>query len=229
MRRAESRRRTPTGARVRTLAALVLVGLVLATTASRALGQTATVSGSTLYTFGSTVSEDESNYTLHYSMPQVIQAGVKTNMTFYVYLTLLSGWKIQSQTQILQIIINTATKQVATQHAQNNVTLYQGGRWGPFNMTLDINDSQAGLSPGQVTNATVFANLVVYEASDNPASPFVQDSGMTLKLNTLQIAATPGGSGPSEDRLLASLSVGAAVIAVLAGVGVATTRKKSGI
>ena len=96
---------------------------------------------------------------------------------------------------------------------------------GPFNMTLDLNDSQAGLSPGQVTNATVFANLVVYEASDDPAAPFVQDSGTTLKLNTLQIAATPEGPGPL-DRLLASLSVGAAVIAVLAGVGVATIERK---
>ena len=86
------------------------------------MGQTGTVSGSTLYTFGSTVSENESNYTLYYSMPQVIHAGVKTNMTFYIYVTLLSGWKIQSQTQILQIIINTPTKQVTTQQAQNNVT-----------------------------------------------------------------------------------------------------------
>jgi hypothetical protein len=93
-------------------------------------------------------------------------------------------------------------------------------------MTLDLNDSQAGLSSGQVTNATVFANLVVYEASDNPAAPFVQDSGMTLKLNTLQIAATPGGSGPSDYRLFASLAVGTTVIAVLAGVVVATKRKE---
>jgi len=226
MRRAESRKRTLTDARVRALAGLVLVGLVLAATASRALGQTGTSSGSTLYTFGSTVSQNESNYTLHYSMPQIIHAGVKTNMTFYIYLTLLSGWKLQSQTQVLQIIINTASRQVTTQQAQNSVTLYQGGRWGPFNMTMELNDSQTGLSPGQVTNATVFANLVVYEASDDPAAPFVQDSGMTLKLNTVQIAATPDSSGPSDGRVLASLAVGAAVIAALAGVGVATRKKR---
>jgi len=227
MRRAESRKRSSTEVQTRALVGIVLVGLVLAATASRALGQTGTVSGSTLYTFGSAVSENESNYTLYYSMPQVIHAGVKTNMTFYIYVTLLSGWKIQSQTQILQIIVNTDTKQVTTQQAQNNVTLYQGGRWGPFNMTLDLNDSQAGLSAGQVTNATVFANLVVYEAYDDPNAPFVHDSGMTLKLNAVQIAATPEGSGSSTGRLFASLAVGAAVIAVLAGVGVATRRKTS--
>ncbi|MGH9920196.1 MAG: hypothetical protein ACRD6W_15185 [Nitrososphaerales archaeon] len=212
----------------RALAGLILAGLVLSATASRVMGQTGTVSGSTLYTFGSIVSDDESNYTIYYSMPQVIHAGVETNMTFYVYLTLLSGWKIQSQTQILQVIINTPSRQVITQQTQNNVTLYQGGRWGPFNMTLDFNDSQAGLSPGHVTNATVFANLVVYEAYDDPDAPFVQDSGATLKLAAVQIAATPGTSEASAGRLFASLAVGAAVIAVLAGVGVATRKKQVG-
>jgi len=228
MRRAESGKRAATDAQARALVALVLAGLVLAATASRALGQTGTVSGSTLYTFGSRVSENESNYTLYYSMPQVIHAGVETNMTYYIYVTLLSGWKIQSQTQILQIIINTPSKQVTTQEAQNNVTLYQGGRWGPFNMTLDINDSQAGLSAGQVTNATVFANLVVYEAYDDPNAPFVHDAGMTSKLTAVQIAAAPDSSGQSNGRLFTSLAVGAAVIAVLAGVGVATRRKTNG-
>jgi hypothetical protein len=214
--------------RLRALVGLVLAGLVVSTTASRVMGQTGTVSGSTLYSFGSNVSEDESNYTLYYSMPQVIHAGVKTNMTFYIYLTLLSGWKIQSQTQILQIIINTPGKQVITQQTQNNVTLYQGGRWGPFNMTLDLNDSQAGLSAGQVTNATVFANLVVYEALDDPDAPFVHDSGATLPLASVQIAATPGSSAASAGRLFASLAVGAAVVAVLAAVGVATRKRPGG-
>lgn len=215
-------------ARGRALVGLVLAALVLAATASRALGETARVSGTAVYAFGSTLSDNESNYTLYYSMPQVIHAGVKTNMTFYLYVTVLSGWKIQSQTQILQIIVNTQSKQVATQKAQNNVTLYQGGRWGPFNMTLDINDSQAGLSAGQVANATVFANLVVYEAYDDPNSPFVQDAGTTLKLAAVQVVATPGSAGSSSGRLFTSLAVGAAVIAVLAGVSVATRGKTGG-
>jgi hypothetical protein len=228
MRRAPSSAWTPTSARVRALACLLVVGLLLAATASRAVGQTGTSSGSALYTFGSTVSQNESNYTLYYSVPQLIHTGVKTNMTFYVYVTLLSGWKIQSQTQILQIIINTPNKQVITQQAQNNVTLYQGGRWGPFNMTLDVNGSQAGLSAGQVTNATVYANLVVYEAYDDPVSPLVHDAGATLELTTIQIAVGADGSGASNGRLLASLAVGAAVIAVLVGASAATRRKKGG-
>jgi len=225
MRRAASGRSTSSNARARALSGLVLVGLMLAAIASRAVAQSGNTSGTTLYTFGSTVSQDESSYTLTYSIPSAIHTGVKTNMTFYVYVTLLSGWKIQSQTQILQIIINTPNKQVITQKAQNNVTLYQGGRWGPFNMTLDVNDSQAGLPAGSVTNATVFANLVVYEAYDNPVSPFVHDDGMTLELTTLQIAASNDGNAASEGRLLASLAIGAAVIAVLAGAGVSIRKR----
>jgi hypothetical protein len=229
MRRTKGEERSPTRAFARALAGMVLAGLMLAATAPRAMGQTVTSSGSTLYTFGSTISDDESNYTVYYTIPQVVHAGVETNMTFFVYVTLLSGWKIQSQTQILQIIINTPSKQVMTEKAQNNVTLYQGGRWGPFNMTLDVNDSQAGLSAGQAINATVFANLIVYEAYDNPISPFVHDDGMTLQLTTVQIVANPDGSPASEGRLFASLAVGAAVIAVLAGVSAVVRRGKGGL
>jgi hypothetical protein len=199
----------------------ILMGLIIFGSAPRAVGD----SGSVVYTFGSTLSENQSNYTLYYSVPPVIQAGVKTNMTFFVYLTELSGWKIQSQRQVLQVIINTASKSVTTQQAQNSVTLYQGARWGPFNVTLDLNDSQAGLSPGQVTSATVFANLVVYEQYDNPLYPFVEDDGATLKLTDVQIAATPGGSGLSGDRLFLSLAVAAAVIVALSGVALVTRKR----
>ncbi len=196
--------------------------------ATRAQGQTGTTSGVTLYTFGSTLSSNESDYRLYYSLPQIIHTGVKTNMTFYVYLTLLSGWKIMSQSQILRVIVNTSDRQVIAQQAQNNVTLYQGGRWGPFNITLDLSESDAGLSPGEIVNATVFADLVVYEAYDNPLAPFVQDDGMTSKLTTVQIASAPGNPGPPVGRLLSSLAVGVVVVAVLTWVSVGTRGNKRG-
>ncbi|MDG6979166.1 MAG: hypothetical protein JRN58_08815 [Nitrososphaerota archaeon] len=208
------------------LAAVVLFGLVVASPPPGASAQGATLSGSRVYSFGSTVASDLSNYTVYYTMPQVIQAGVETNMSFFVYVTVLSGWKIQSQTQILTIIINTPTTQVVTEKAQNNVTLYQGGRWGPFNMAFDINASQAGLAPGQATNATVFGNLVVYEALDDPVSPFVHDSGATFKLADVQIAAG-GRTAPSANRLLTSVFLGGAVVTALTGFTLAT-RKKHG-
>jgi hypothetical protein len=205
----------------------VLAALFVLGTTPRAFGEVTVSSGNVVYVFGSNVSENQSNYTLYYTTPTVIQAGVSTNMTFFVYVTELSGWKIQSQTQILEITINTPTTQVITEKAQNAVTLYQGGRWGPFNMTFDLNDSQIGIRPGQSANATIYADLVVYEAYDNPASPFVSDSGNTLKLTDVQIYSTPPSQGLTSDRLLASLGVGVAVVAALAGVAV-VTRKKEG-
>ena len=151
----------------------ILVGLIVFGSAPRAVGE----SGTVFYIFGSNLSQNQSNYTLYYSVPSVIQAGVKTNMTFFVYLTELSGWKIQSQRQILQVIINTANKSVTSQQAQNSLILYQGARWGPFNVTFDLTDSQAGLFPGQATKATVFAKSLVYKQYDKPNYPLLANDG----------------------------------------------------
>src|ERR1700733_6268320 len=153
------------------LVALVVFG----TAAPRAFALT----GSVLYTFGSATSENESQYTLYYTIPPVIQAGVATNVTFFVYITTLSGWKVQSQDQILQLTINTATESVRIPQTKNSLTLYQGAGWGPFNVTLDLNDSELGLTPGQVIKASVFGDLVAYEQYDDPAYPFLVDSGAT--------------------------------------------------
>ena len=202
--------------------AVALIGvLVLSATPPRAFAD----SGSVAYTFGSALSQNQSNYTLFYSIPPVIHVGEKTNMTFYVYLTELSGWKVQSQRQVLRVIVNTASQSVVAQEAQNNLILYQGGRWGPFNVTLDLTESELGLSPGQLTNATVFANLVVYEQYDNPAAPFLLDDGATIKLMGVEVAAPTGNSGPVSDRSIISIGVGTAVVLALAGFAVVLGRR----
>jgi hypothetical protein len=218
--RAIDRLRTSTKVQLKVFVC-ILVGMMVLGSTPRAVG----ASGSVDYTFGSNLSQNQSNYTLYYSIPSVIQAGVKTNMTFFVYLTELSGWKIQSQRQILQVIINTPSKQVTTLEVQNDAVLYQGARWGPFNVTLDLNDSQAGLSPGQATNATVFANLVTYEQYDNPVYPFLVDDASTLPLTSVQIAAMNSSSGTSGDRLFTSLAIGAAVVVILTGIALATGKR----
>lgn len=206
---------------MKVLACVLAAAMVLGST-PRAFGST----GSVVYTFGAASSLNQSNYTLYYTVPPVIQVGAKANLTFFLYVTALTGWKIQSQRQILQVIINTPTKQVTTQKFENDVILYQGSRWGPFNVTLDLNASQTGLSPGQVVDATVFANLVVYEQYDNPVYPFLVDDGATLQVTSVQIAAPSGGSAVSGDRLFTSVAVGAGVVVVLAGVAIATRKKE---
>jgi hypothetical protein len=211
--------------------ACLLVALVIFGTAPRAFALT----GSVLYTFGSPTSQNESQYTLYYTIPPMIHAGVATNVTFFVYVTTLSGWKVQSQDQILQLTINTATESVTIPETKNGVTLYQGARWGPFNVTLDLNDSELGLTPGQVIKASVFGDLVAYEQYDNPAYPFLVDSGATMLLTNVTLAATPAtttttsstsgspASPPSSgQRVVASVGVGALVVVALTGVVLVT-------
>jgi hypothetical protein len=92
-------------------------------------------------------------------------------------------------------------------------------------MTLDLTNSQTGLGSGQGTNATIYADLVVYEQYDNPLYPFVEDAGSTLQLTNVTLAATPGSSNPSGEHLFMSFAVGAVVVIALAGI-VLVTRKK---
>jgi hypothetical protein len=200
----------------------ILIGLIVFGIAPRAVGD----SGSVAYTFGSPLFSNESKYVLYYSIPPVIQTGFKTNFTFFIYLTELSGWKYDSERQYLTITINTQSATVGTQKVNNTVFLYQGGRWGPFNLTFDLSVSQVGLSPGGVTNATAYANLVVYEHYDDPKFPFLVDDGATLKLTDFKISSPPSSSGLAADRLLVSFAVGATVVAALGGVTL-VSRKRS--
>lgn len=199
----------------------MLLGLLGLGLVPKALGDSG---GVVIYTFGSPLSTNESKYSLYYTIPPVIQTGVKTNFTFYIYLTELSGWKINSQKQYLTITINTPTATVATEKVNNSVFLYQGGRWGPLNVTFDLTDSQVGLSPGKSTNATAYANLVVYEQYDDPRFPFLVDDGATLKLTDFKISSTQASSGVASNRLLVSFAVGTAVVVVLAGVVLVSRR-----
>jgi hypothetical protein len=187
--------------------------------------------GPIVYIFGDHIDNNESMYSLYYTAPAVIQTGVKTNLTFYIYITELSGWKIENQRQILTININTPSATVFTQKMNRTGFAYEGSRWGPFNMTVDITASQSGLSPGQTTNATLYANLIVNEQYNDPKFPALVPDGKTLQVtNQLQIAAPAGGSALSSitgNHLLTSIAVGAAVVIALAGITV-VTRKRNG-
>ena len=200
----------------------ILMGLIIFGSAPKAIGD---AGGPVIFTFGDHLDNNESMYSLYYTVPSVIQTGVKENFTFYIYLTELSGWKIVSERQILTMSINTPTATVATQKINSSQFFYQGARWGPFNMTVDLSTSQVGLSPGGVTNATIYANLVVYERYNDPRFPVLAPDGKTLQVTSVQIAAPGGSSGLSGNRLLMSISVGAAVTVVLAGVALLTRKR----
>jgi hypothetical protein len=200
----------------------ILVGLIIFGSAPKAIGDSG---GPIVFTFGDHLDNNESMYSLFYTVPPVIQTGVKENFTFYFYLTELSGWKIDSERQILTMTINTPTATVATQKINSSQFFYQGARWGPFNMTVDLSASQVGLSPGSVTNATVYANLVVYERYNDPKFPVLAPDGKTMQVTNVQIAAPASNSGLFGNRLLASILVGAAVVLVLAGMALVTLNR----
>jgi hypothetical protein len=196
--------------------------LIIIGSAPSAIGDSG---GPVIFTFGDHLDNNESKYALYYTAPSAIQTGVKENFTFYIYLTELSGWKVVSERQILTMSINTPTATVATQKINSSQFFYQGARWGPFNMTVDLGASQVGLPPGGVTNATVYANLVVYERYNDPKFPVLAPDGKTLQVSNVQIAAPGVSSGLFGNRLLTSISVGAAVVVVLAGVALVTRKR----
>jgi hypothetical protein len=206
----------------------VLIGLLVFGFLPKA---TADSGGPIVYTFGDHIDTNESMYSLYYATPAVIQAGVKTNLTFYIYITELSGWKINNQRQILTININTPAATVTTLKVNRTGFTYQGSRWGPFNMTVDITPAQAGLSPGQTTNATLYANLVVYEQYNDPKFPILAPDGKTLQVtNQLQIsdpAPSTALSALTGNHLLTSIAIGAVVVIALIGVTL-LTRKRGG-
>lgn len=200
----------------------ILVGLIVFGSAPRAIGDSG---GPVVFTFGDHIDNNESTYSLYYDVPSSVQTGVKENFTFYIYLTELSGWKIDSERQILTMSINTPSATVTTQKINSTQFLYQGARWGPFNMTIDLSASQVGVSPGGVANATVYANLIVYERYNDPKFPVLAPDGKTLQVTNVQIAAPGSSAGLSGNRLLASISVGAVVVTVLAGVALVTRKR----
>jgi hypothetical protein len=200
----------------------ILAGLIIFGSAPKAIGDSG---GPVVFIFGDHIDNNESMYSLYYTVPSFIQTGVKENFTFYIYFTELSGWKVDSERQILTMSINTPSATVATEKINSTQFLYQGARWGPFNMTVDLSASQVGLSPGGVTNATVYANLIVYERYNDPKFPVLAPDGKTLQVTNVQIVAPGSGAGLSGNRLITSISVGAAVVAVLAGAALVTRKR----
>src|SRR5437773_10177128 len=149
LRRAKKYERTSVMAHLKVFVS-ILMGLIIFGSAPEAIGDSG---GPVVFTFGDHLDNNESMYSLYYTVPSVIRTGVKENFTFYIYLTELSGWKVVSERQILTMSINTPTATVATRKINSSQFFYQGARWGPFNMTVDLSASEVGLSPGGVTNA----------------------------------------------------------------------------
>ena len=188
--------------------------------------------GSVMYTFGNALDDGDSisEYTLFYKIPPVLQTGVPTNITMYLYITELTGWKYYVNNMYLIITAQVPGEQSAvfTQKVENNITSYQGYRWGPFNVTFDVTNSQAGLSPGQGKPISFYADLTAAEQWIDPYYYVLTpvEASMPLAGNyTLQAPAAPS-SAPVSHHDATAIAIGAVLVAGLTIAVLATTRKK---
>jgi len=202
--------------------ALIVVGLI-----PRAFANT----GDVAYTFGNALDDGGSisQYTLYYEIPPVIQAGVPTNITLYLYITQMTGWKVYDYGMSLTLNINTPTEPntVLSQKLWNNQTTYAGYRWGPFNMTVELSNSQVGLSPGQSTTLNYFGYFTATEQWNDPRAPYVTPVGASLELPGNFTIQASTSAPPVSHQTATTFAVGAVIVAALTVVALVTRKRGS--
>jgi hypothetical protein len=137
------------------------------------------VSGSMQLSFNDT--SGLSQYTILYKHPSIVTTGSNFTITLTFVVNNLQGLKSYLQDYTLTVIMpitahHTIYKSVSVT-ADKIRYLYPGGRWGPLNVTIPINESSAGLSPGQLVSANVTVGFVgdVYYLA--PVNYFYPESG----------------------------------------------------
>lgn len=207
--------------------ACVVFALIVLGTIPRALANT----GDVAYTFGNALDDGGSisQYTLYYDIPSVIQAGVPTNVSLYLYITQLTGWKVYDYGLSLTLNINTPTESntVFSQKVWDNSTTYQGYRWGPFNMTINLSNSQVGLSSGQSTTLNYFGYFTATEQWNDPRAPYVVPVGASLQLPGNFTIQSPTSAPPVSHQTATTFAVGAVIVAALTIVALVTRRRGS--
>ena len=207
--------------------ACFILALLVLGTIPRALANT----GEVAYIFGNSLDDGGSisQYTLYYTIPSVIQAGVPTTVSLYLYITEMTGWKVYDYGMSLTLSINTPTEPnaVYSQKVWDNSTTYAGYRWGPFNMTIDLSNSQVGLTPGQTTTLSYFGYFTAIEQWNDPRAPYLTPVGEPLQLPgnfTIQASAS-APPAPVSHQTATTIAVGAVIVAALTIVALATRKK----
>lgn len=192
----------------------------------------ALTTGSVMYTFGNALDDGDSisEYTLFYTIPAVLQTAVPTNITLYLYITELTGWKywVNNMYLVVTAQVPGEPSSVFSQKVENNITTYQGYRWGPFNVTVDLSNSQVGLKPGQSTPISFFGDLTANEQWTDPYyyTSVPVEASMQLGANHTLEAPTAASSAPVSHHDATAIAIGAVLVAGLTLAVLATTRKK---
>lgn len=221
----ESRRSTWVGLKI--FACFVMVMLVMSVFSRTS----ALTTGSVMYTFGNALDDGDSisEYTLFYTIPQVLQTGVPTNITMYLYITELTGWKywVNNMELVVTAQVPGESSAVMTQKVENNITTYQGYRWGPFNFTVDLSNSQVGLTAGQSTPISFYGDLTANEQWTDPYYYTAVPVEASMQLGASDTLEAPAAStGPVSHHDATAIAIGAVLVAGLTLAVLATTRKK---
>src|ERR1035437_4751675 len=111
--------------------------------------------------------------------------------------------------------------------------LYQGARWGPFNVSIPLTEEDTGLSLGQTANASLTLRLITDVSYDSPGyrlsgyAPVFGDGAIFVQIHdpgSQQYSNTPAGSIGQNFPLLPSLLVGGGLLLLAARIILFRTR-----
>ncbi len=139
--------------------------------------------------FSVTDQNGRSQYTLFYTYPKAVKTGSTFTITLVFVVNTLSGLREYLQDYLLTVSLpvtphHTISQSVSVPAAEMKY-LYPGGRWGPLNITMPINETASGLTPGQRVNANVslgFLGDVLYYP---PISYYYPEGGQQLAGNVV--------------------------------------------
>jgi hypothetical protein len=217
------------------LLALLLCGLLVATTIPGTHAQPQTQAASLVtgsFAGGSKDSSGTSNYTVLYSYPAVVTKATGSNFTLQLTLLVdsLTGLRLNVYTFGYAVTVFWTTGPVLMGHYQWYGTnyLYPGSHSPVANITIPMNDSSVGVTPGQTTMGTITVNTDIEVYYGQPVNFYFPDAFMATIGNvtysdapaTTSAATTASPTGatsvgqglPSSDTLLIAAAVGVVVV-----------------
>ncbi len=205
-----------------------LLFIFLLTDAS-VLAAPSTMAGSTQMS-SSTASGGVDSYTVDYSFPSTVQTGSNLTVTVTLLVSKLSGFGEYISNYAIQVMVYVDFAHVlrgtlgSNMSLQGSPYLYPGARWGPYNVTIPVTESNTGLAPGHSAeaNLTIALQNEVFDGGDiNTYFP----EGSQGAAGQLTIQAGGGDQNrPASQNYLSYLLLGAGGVLVLLLVA---TRSKS--
>jgi hypothetical protein len=183
--------------------ALTVAAMIVASSGS-AFGATTSSSNSGTFRYAFNNYAGLSAYTIVYSYPPTAVSGKEMNVTLLLEVNQLSHLKSYLLAYEFKTTVYLSNNRVIMGKVDGPLTvpLYAGSHWGPVNVTIPINDSAAGIAPGQAVSGNVSIGLIAdvwYDLSPNgwhyPESNATEVGGVTLTSPGASVSAYEGYIG----------------------------------